>query len=248
MNIDTSRIRPGYAVHCHSKQESLQLKQAMNWNPDGSGSEAWKYLFPAAESRSGYMAVSFSTLLPRGTKILEFEDLLIGVPENDGLSVFDPKEPRTMAEFIGAEPDEPAADAELAAGSGVPRIPVIDSEGYALVIQEGETAATGAAAGPEVIRVDFGQAEARAAAEPAARPEPARPEQARPEVKPEAEARAATRPEAARPEAKPEPARPEAARPEVKPEPEARAAMRPEPPKPEVKPEVKPEPEARAAK
>jgi hypothetical protein len=78
----------------------------MGWNADGSGNEAWKYLFPAAEARSGYLAVSFSTLLPRGSKIIEFEDLLTTLPDA-GKSVFKPYEPTTLAEFIGAEQNEP---------------------------------------------------------------------------------------------------------------------------------------------
>ncbi|MDR1320036.1 MAG: hypothetical protein LBK56_01210 [Gracilibacteraceae bacterium] len=160
-NIDTSRIRPGYAVHCHSKQEALQLKQAMNWNAGGSGNEAWKYLFPAAESRNGYLAVSFSTLLPRGTKIIEFEDLFAGsVDADSGLNLFNPQEPRTLAEFVGAE----RSGASELAGE-----PLAGPADFAFVVKGSPE--TGAPAGPEliaersaaeaeVIQIDFSKAEA----------------------------------------------------------------------------------------
>jgi hypothetical protein len=77
--IDTSGIVPGVAVHCRTKQDCFQIKQFMGWNKnsvfEGSGNEAWKYIFPAPESKSGYLTVSFSTLLPSGTKVVEFSDL-----------------------------------------------------------------------------------------------------------------------------------------------------------------------------
>ncbi|MDR1070537.1 MAG: hypothetical protein LBL37_07145 [Gracilibacteraceae bacterium] len=268
-NIDTSRIRPGYAVHCHSKQEALQLKQAMNWNAGGSGNEAWKYLFPAAESRNGYLAVSFSTLLPRGTKILEFEDLLAGsVDADSGLNLFNPQEPRTLAEFVGAERSgTPESPAEPFTGSAdfafvVKGPPEADAPAGPELIAE-----RSAAAEAEVIQINFSKAEAPVILEKpvliAVRPEktpappaavkaetpPVREKPAPPEVEAEAPPPVQEKPPAP-PEVKAEAPPPATEKPPAPPEVKAEAPLpvQEKPPAPpEIKAEAPPAPEKPAA-